>query len=372
MASSSDTKTCIIIGGGLGGLTAAAGLRKVNSAVRIVLVEPKDYCEVFWATYRSPFDSVVAEKSLKPLAEFCAKHAVEHVATTVEQLTTQQQEAVLGNGTTIAFDVCVVAVGAGCKWEACGRGLVQTTTRADRLQALQAEGEALVHTATSVVIVGGGLIGSELAGDVAFYKQQNKLPVNVTLIQSGPQLCQEMSAKSAALVQKKLEQLGVRVILNERANVDGSNVKLGSSGETIAADRVVMTVGNVPVTGFMDPSVLDETGLIQVEKTFAVKNTDNKIFSIGDCCDLLPNQGAQVLEQKRIIGGNLNAVLLGGDSSSLSLCKESGLDLYNCTVGPRGGVTHTSMFGTSTWPIPWLKNKTMFFFKFNSDLGFKG
>jgi protoporphyrinogen oxidase len=42
----------LVIGGGVAGCTAIVGLRKKDKGVEIVLVEPKDHLEVFWATYR--------------------------------------------------------------------------------------------------------------------------------------------------------------------------------------------------------------------------------------------------------------------------------------------------------------------------------
>lgn len=62
-----SSKTVLVIGGGIGGLTAIAGLHKYNTSVKIILVEPKDHVEIYWATYRSPFEQWVREASLIPL-----------------------------------------------------------------------------------------------------------------------------------------------------------------------------------------------------------------------------------------------------------------------------------------------------------------
>jgi NADH dehydrogenase FAD-containing subunit len=42
----------LVIGGGVAGCAAIVGLRKKDKKVEIVLVEPKDHLEVFWASYR--------------------------------------------------------------------------------------------------------------------------------------------------------------------------------------------------------------------------------------------------------------------------------------------------------------------------------
>lgn len=373
-------KTCLIVGGGIAGLLAAVALRKVNKEVRIVVVEPKDYMEVFWATFRTPFDRQWAEQSLIPLRDVCQRHNLEHIQAIVTRLTTTEATTTKtassvgeDNDSTsaiIPFDVCLVAVGAGSHWAACGRGRNSDrhpvpSVRADRLAMLADAGKALLPE--KVVIVGGGLTGSEVAGDLAYNQQQQNLPVQVTLVQSGPQLCSEMSVKAGGLVKRKLEKLGVRVILNERADVEDSVVKLQASGESIPAGQVIRTVGNIAMVDFMDSSYLDEKGIVLVENTFAVKGSDNKIFSYGDCCNHLPHQGYQVEAHRHLIARNLNAALKQ-QSGKLKPCHQPPFEGYVCTVGPKDGVAFVRPFGTIIWGLPYVKNKTLFLFSIRQAL----
>jgi NADH dehydrogenase FAD-containing subunit len=84
----------LIIGGGYGGLAAAAGLTKAavkqKKTVEIVLVEPKDYFEVAWASYRNLFDAAMADKCLFDLDAFCTSSEnsiITHKKTLVTALT---------------------------------------------------------------------------------------------------------------------------------------------------------------------------------------------------------------------------------------------------------------------------------------------
>lgn len=106
------------------------------------------------------------------------------------------------DGEVLSFDVCVVATGAGSHWPGMGRGPPPSPslgTRSQRLDSLQAEGKSILQ-ANHVVIIGGGLIGTELAGDAAAYSQKAGSATKVTLIHSGPQLCPIMSKPAAAQV----------------------------------------------------------------------------------------------------------------------------------------------------------------------------
>jgi NADH dehydrogenase FAD-containing subunit len=365
---------CLVIGGGFGGLTAITGLRKADKTVEIVLVEPKEYFEVAWAAYRSAFDDKTADGSLFDLKAYCESKNVQHIKTVVTNLTSDQ--ATLANGDTITFDVAVVATGAGCKWDACGRGPPASgnETLQARKAILKAEGVKLVD-AESVLICGGGLIGTELAGDVAYYKKEKNKPVNVTLVHSGDHLCPEISVKAAAMIKRKIEKLGVTVVLGDKASEKNGQMVLEKSGEVVAADEIVMTNGIQPLNQFMDSSLLNGKGWVEVDDFFRVKGTSGKIFSIGDCCTLLPNSGAQVLGNVPVLGKNIKTVLdaIQADKSleEVKLKKHiHGPEVYVSTVGPKDGVAYTSMFFTQ-FVLPSFKNNTFFFFKAKGELGLK-
>lgn len=155
--------TVLVIGGGCGGLSFITALRKLDPAVEIVLVEPKDFCELLWASYRSPFDEQIAENSTFPLDEYCEEKSVRHLRTKVIRMTTNEAE--LEDGTIINFDSAVVSVGANIPWSGSGNGLPvgYDGSREERLKIMKEQGGRLLN-AKKVVIVGGGLIGVELAG----------------------------------------------------------------------------------------------------------------------------------------------------------------------------------------------------------------
>mmetsp|Transcript_10303 Transcript_10303/g.22668 ORF Transcript_10303/g.22668 Transcript_10303/m.22668 type:complete len:379 (+) Transcript_10303:132-1268(+) len=372
----------LVIGGGYSGLTTIVGLRKKDKTVEIVLVEPKDHMEVVWASYRSAFDEKIGQQSLLDLPTFCTEQKVSHVKALVTGLT--DTSATLSNGDTVDFDLCVVAVGAAAPWAGIGRSSTvaeRKTTVQDRQAEMKEEGDKLLN-ATNVLIVGGGLIGVELAGDVAYYKQENNKPGTVTLVHSGSHVINEWSDKAAGMVTKKLKSLkNLKLILNDRVVEEDGTYKLQSSGEALPEqpDQVVMTVGFSPINSFMDASMLDDKGYVKVDEFFRVEGSNGKIFALGDCeATQLYNAGAAVLAQQGIIGNNLkvtlNALEKDGASADLSAVKLKPLNklgLQGCvTVGRKQGVLFASGFVTQRI-IPGIKNSTMFIMKPKSDLKIK-
>jgi NADH dehydrogenase FAD-containing subunit len=360
----------LVIGGGLGGVTAITGLRKINKTAEIVLVEPKEYLELYPETYRSVFDEENAVNSLVDLRKYCAAKNVTHIKTVVSKLTANS--AVLANGTTITFEVAVVAVGGGYAWAACGRGPPEagsaSETSKGRQKVLQQEGDRLLQ-ADSVLIVGGGLIGVELAGDVAYYKKQQGKEVKVTLAHSGDYLCPaEMTSGAGVMALKKLQALGVTVVLGDRAvkQEDGTMV-LKRAGTVVQADVIVMTTGNSPINQFMDASLLNDKGWVETDDFFRVRGAGGRVFSIGDCCTLLPNAGAMIVRNQGIIAANMQAVLKASSTNTdageaemldqIQLTKYfHGPDACIATIGGKDGVAALPFGLYTQYFLPWFKN----------------
>ena len=366
----------LVIGGGVGGISAIVGLRKLDKTVQIVLVEPKEYMEICWAAYRSPFEAWVAEGSVLDLTAFCQANHVTHIRALVVTLDTK--EATLDNGSVVDFTVAVVASGATSKWPGLGRGPpTDDGSRLARLQAIQREGERLLN-AGSILVVGGGIVGTELAGDLKAYANKAGKKLKVTLVHSGEHLCPELSPSAAKMVKDKLENMGVTVILNDRADAnEKGEMVLNSAGTVVDANEVIMTTGISACNSFMNQlsaEALNEQGFVNTDDYFRVQGTDGKVFSVGDCCTTLPNSASQILGNMKILGNNIkitmDAIKVHKLRPNLRGLKSFKLGIigYLVTVGPSDGVFYSAMFWTQ-YILPRLKNLTMLFFLAKSELG---
>ncbi|KAG7348913.1 NADH dehydrogenase [Nitzschia inconspicua] len=426
----------VVIGGGIAGLTACVALRKKDKHVDILLVEPKQYFQVPWASYRAIFDAKMREASIFDLEPWCTKHNITHLETTVTRLT--ETSAHLGNGQVITdFAAAAICVGAVCKWPSLGRcHAIETTrlngktktkqnaskgnvlTRQERIKQLEQDGERLLN-AGSVLVIGGGLIGVETAGDLAYFAAKQEKILEVTLVHSGKTLIPEFPERASNMVLKKLTKLGVNVILDDKVvpskskgkNKTGNNKKsksspssptttfhLQNSDQDISANQVIWTTGLTAQNHFMlDPKYLTKKGgWIKVNENFLLTHCDNgRLFAFGDCCDLLPNAGNQVLGAMPVIGHNLKVSVDsytapmgrgggggGADNdnddhtdSSTPVNKRKKLnkallqpELYIATIGKKDGVALTP-FGATGLGLPRLKNKTQFLMKPKNSLG---
>ena len=133
-----------------------------------------------------------------------------------------------------------------------------------RLNAITSR-SAEVKAAKRILVVGGGITGLEIAAEAA---EASK--AEVMLAHSGSSF--GSTEKQHALISKRLQQQGVKVLLNERASPSdeaGKTFKLGSIEETF--DVVFWCTGNKVDAGFTHPlGDIVSDGYIQVNEFLQV------------------------------------------------------------------------------------------------------
>lgn len=176
----------------------------------------------------------------------------------------------------LEFDFCVLAVGSRpIVLEGLEPGLHDSVEVLDSTGAL-----ALDRIPTSIVVIGGGYIGVELGTAFA------KLGSSVTIVEMGDRLLPGMEPALGRVVQRRLDQLGVRSLLDSRAQRIASDELFvsGPDGETsLTADIVVVAVGRIPNTDLVNLAAAGlatgERGLIDVDPN---RRAHKGIYAIGD------------------------------------------------------------------------------------------
>jgi len=144
---------------------------------------------------------------------------------------------------------------------------------------------------TTVVIVGAGPAGVEMAGALAEFKKYvfpkdytelKDYPLKIHLISASPEILPMLSDKSSKNSLKDLERLKVEVHLDVAVkSYDGLSVKL-STGETLKSTNLIWTAG---VKGTfpkgLQPDIVQRGNRLEVDAFNKVKDSEN-IFAIGD------------------------------------------------------------------------------------------
>jgi NADH dehydrogenase len=148
----------------------------------------------------------------------------------------------------------------------------------------------------TVVVIGGGFSGVEIAGHIAdlmrairrFYPELKHETPHVVLLHKGKHLLPELHHESLSkFTLQKLRKNGIKVRLETTAKkVDSIAVHL-ASGERIETGMIVCTIGTETHSLIKDLGLPLEKGRLKTHPDMKVSGTTN-LWSLGDCA-LIPN-----------------------------------------------------------------------------------
>ena len=351
----------VIIGGGAAGVKMGIALEKHSPALpadyKIVLVDKRDFHYHMIAGLRAPLESKVAEDCLIPydrlFKDSKSARITKATATKIDEAFVYTDAT--GVDAKIEYEYLILAT--GCDWS---DSVYVPDSRAAALQKMKAEGEKIA-AAKKIVVVGGGAVGTELAGEIAEKFSGQKLK-DVTLVHRGSLLMNgAYPDKMRKNLQSQLEALGVSVKLG--ASIDGE-AKAGeitlSTGEKLTCDLLLKTLGGRPNSGLMkelDSSVIVENGSIKVNEYFQVAGHP-KIFAIGDLPDLQEQKQAAKIDL-HVSTTAMNIVSLIKEQKATK--KYPGQkELIIVTVGKKGGAGYMFGFSVGSWISSMIKSKGLF------------
>jgi len=138
------------------------------------------------------------------------------------------------------------------------------------------------HKAINAVIVGGGLIGVEVAE--AF----QEMGCRITVVEFLPQILPMMDPEMSALVEKHFESKGVRIQTSTKVTAfegDGKVEKVITDQGEFPADIVIMAVGVRPATSLAEEAGLEIGSTRAIAVNDQMQTSDLDIFAVGDCAE---------------------------------------------------------------------------------------
>jgi len=282
MAKIPAPKSLVVLGGGIAGHAIAYRLKHLFA---VTLVDPKTYLEVPMAAPRLLVDPDALQARI-PYAHFLdGVTVVQGRATGLTDGSVAIAPA-QGGTATLPFDFAVIATGS--------RYADPLIKAAAPTEAERAAEIAVAHArharARTVVIVGGGAVGVETAGEFL-----DALPeVKVVLVDPGPALLPQAPSRFSGWATQFLTKRGVELILGDRVASPGlgeqpvGGVVTTASGRTIPADAVVWATGVKVATEFVSaswPDSVEPDGRVRTDPFLRVEGHPS-VFVVGDATNL--------------------------------------------------------------------------------------
>ncbi|KAG7556053.1 FAD/NAD(P)-binding domain [Arabidopsis suecica] len=339
-------KRVVVIGGGIAGSLAA---KLLQFDADVTLIDPKDYFEITWASLRSMVEPKFAERTVINHNSYLKQGRV----VTSPAINITESDVMTEDGSVIGYDYLVIAT---------GHNDLFPKTRQEKLSHYQAEYEK-IKSSGSVLIVGGGPSGVELAAEIAVDFPEKK----VTLVHKGPRLLEFVGQKAADKASDWLESKKVEVILNQSVDLssasDGNKTYRTSGGETIHADCHFLCVGKPLSSQWLNGTVLkdslDGKGRVMVDEYLRIRGRSN-VFAIGDITNIPEMKQGYIAEtHANVVVKNIKVMMLGGKKKKMSTYKP-GSEMAIVSLGRKDSVAQFP-FVTVVGCLPGLiKSKDLF------------
>lgn len=355
--------TCkiVVIGAGPGGLAFAQAASKHLSdyqpAEILVLEKNKFYHHVF-GSLRGMVDKNFASKLFIPYDDAFRGRANAKVRFgTVESVRYDAKivhfKSDDDGGRAIPYDYLVLATGSSSAFPIkAGSSSSTTTNDREDVQRALAETAENIERSESVLVIGGGAVGVEMAGELRAYHPGKK----VYLIDGRSELLssQNVAPKLRAAAKRALSNMGVELILGDRVvdvdtaqhHVFGRTTVVTQRGRSIETDARIVCAGAKPNVGLAPPKCLsDDTGRVRVKGTMEVDHPDyENVFCVGDASDHpTPKMGYWAMQQGQHLAKSLAGKIRRG--KDLREFKAPTTETLLLSLGPERGVSQLPLFG---------------------------
>jgi len=289
----------VVVGGGPAGVAAALAAKQQDAAADVVLLND-EHCE----PYEKPplSKAVLTGKVMAHDAPIAGAKGVAgggvslKLGTRAKEIDRGAREVVTEAGERIGYEALVLATGSINRvlamFPADRKGIYYLRTEAEA-RALKAH----LNQSQSLLVIGGGLIGLEVAASAA------ELGVKTTVIEIAPRvLARVCDQETSALIHQRHRARGIDIriataVAALRESPDGRLAVETNAGDFITTDLIVVGTGVAPDDRLAKAAGLNTQDGIIVDDHG--RTSDPMIFAAGDCARFPGPHGPVRLENWR-------------------------------------------------------------------------
>ncbi len=325
-----DTMKIIILGNGVSGITAARHIRKHSDHAITVISDEADH---FFSRTALMYVYMghMRRKDIQPYEDwFWAKNRIDLLRARVEKIDFTAKTLHTAAGKTIPYDKLILATGSQPNkfgWPGQHLDGVHGLYHWQDLEAMERHSADLSLSfrrgagGGRAVIVGGGLIGVEMAE--MFHSRH--IPVTF-LVREDSFWNGVLPPQESAMINRHLAEHDIELRLNTELKeiLPGDNGKCRAVtttvGDTVDCGFVGLTVGVSPNVGFLKNTTLDINKGILVNEY--LETSVPGVYAVGDCAEMRnPPPGRRPIEAVWYTGRMM------GETVAHSICRQP--TLYN-------------------------------------------
>jgi NADH dehydrogenase len=333
----------VVLGGGFGGIATVRHLERVlrrRTDVEITLVSRENFFVLTPLLFEACSGRLELRHCAQPIR--AALRRARFIEATVESVDLERQlvRAVAPERGVyeLPYDHLVLALGASTNdrlipgspnaltFKTMADALVLRNHLIECFERADAEADAARRReCLTIVVIGGGLVGTELVGELTafaddalrFYPRIRRDEVCFRLFEAGARVLPEVDAKLAATAARVLQRRGVDIQASTAVrSIEAGHVRI--ENDTIDAGTIVLTAGIVPSAIASAIAVdRDTRGRIAVDATMRSRS-HARVWALGDCAAIpgpdgrpYPALAQHAIREARHLAKNISAVIDG-------------------------------------------------------------
>lgn len=333
----------VVLGGGFGGVAAVRHLERLcegKPGVEITLVSRQNFFVLTPLLFEACSGTLELRHCAQPIRPVLKR--ARFIEATFESADLERRVVRLsapeGGADELPYDHLVVALGATTNeslipgsasaftFKTMGDALALHNHVIERFErADAASDQARRASQLTFVVIGGGLVGVELLGELTaftenilrYYPRISREEIRFHLFEATARTLPEIDASLAEVATRVLKKRGadIRVSTPVRA-IEPGRVRL--AGETVEAGTIILVAGIVPnAAAVRIPVAHDERGRIAVDGAMRSRSHP-EVWAIGDCANIpapdgrpYPALAQHTIREARQVAKNVAAVLEG-------------------------------------------------------------
>jgi len=295
-------KKVVVVGGGFAGSEVAKGLERDFD---VTLIDVTDYFEFTPGVLRT----IVEPWHIKKIQVLHTSY-LKRAKIVTEKVGEVARKYVKVGKKKLNFDYLVICAGSTYSSPIKDQNLIMNL-RARNLRDCFDR----LSKSKKILIIGGGLVGVELAGEILWRYKDKK----IAIVHLRDRLIERNPEKASQYAERYLEKRGVEIIYDEKVIKGKEKIFSTDKGRKVKADMAFLCTGIIPNFGLMKKNFsgkLNERNQIKVNNYLQLLG-EKKIFVAGDVNDINMEKTAQNAKlQAKIVVKNIRAIEEGRELES--------------------------------------------------------